>query len=475
MNQKVRLIILIIPILFGCNTYPQEAPLNPEQLTGSWEGNLTFNSISLRMVFHLEQNEVGILGGTMDSPDQGATGISISEVKIDSNTIIISIRSIGGTYTGEYNQDAKVLIGTWKQGTASLPLTLKPQVEEVVLNRPQEPKPPFPYNSQDVNFENVEAGVILAGTLIYPKGEGPFTTVILISGSGPQNRDEEVFQHKPFLVLADHLVRRGIAVLRYDDRGTGESSGNFASGTSRDFANDAWTAFQFIKEQQYFKTGKTGYAGHSEGGLIAGMIASEHEEIDFAVLMASPGLTGEEIIHLQSALIARANGASEKDISRSNDLNKRLFEAVKSEPDRQELSSKIEAIINDYIANLSEPEKSKPENNRETLNASAAKVATPWFRYFLTYDPSEALSKIKCPVLAINGGKDLQVPPEENIKVIEKALKKAKNRDFVVKKIPGLNHLFQTSDTGSPSEYLQIEETFSPVALALISEWIKQQ
>jgi len=308
MGQKVRQFILIIPILFGCNTYPQEATLIPEQMVGSWEGNLTFNSITLRMVFHLEQNEGGILGGTMDSPDQGATGISISEVKIDSNTVKISIGSIGGTYTGEYNHETDQLKGTWRQGTSSLPLTLKPQVEEVVLNRPQEPKPPYPYISVDVSFENAEAGVSLAGTLTYPKGEEPFTTVILISGSGPQNRDEEVFQHKPFLVLADYLVRQGIAVLRYDDRGTGESTGNFSAGTSKDFANDTWAAFQFVKEQKYFNTTKIGLAGHSEGGLIAGMIAAEHEEINFAVLMASPGLTGEEIIHLQSALIARANG-----------------------------------------------------------------------------------------------------------------------------------------------------------------------
>jgi len=475
MGQKVRIFILIIPILFGCNTYPQQANLIPEQLVGSWEGSLTFNSITLRMVFHLEQNESGNLGGTMDSPDQGATGIAISEVKIDSNTINISIRSIGGTYTGEYNDQTKELKGIWRQGSSSLPLILKPQVEEVVLNRPQEPKPPYPYNIVEVGFENVEAGVTLAGTLIYPKREEPFTAVILISGSGPQNRDEEVFQHKPFLVLADHLVRQGIAVLRYDDRGTGESTGNFASGTSRDFAKDAWAAFQFVKEQKYFNTTKIGLVGHSEGGLIAGMLAAEHEELDFAVLMAGPGLTGEEITHLQSALIARANGASEEEISRSNDLNKRLFEAVKSEPDRQELSSEIETIINDYIANLSESEKLKPENNRESLNAIASKVTTPWFRYFLTYDPSEVLSKMKCPVLAVNGEKDLQVPPKENLKAIEKALKKAKNKDFTIKEIKGLNHLFQTANTGSPSEYVQIEETFSPQAMSLISEWIKQR
>ena len=349
MSQKVRLFILIIPIIFGCNTYPQQANLIPEQLVGSWEGSLTFNSITLRMVFHLEQNESGNLGGTMDSPDQGATGIAISEVKIDSNTINISIRSIGGTYTGEYNDQTKELKGTWKQGSSILPLILKPQVEEVVLNRPQEPKPPYPYNIVDVSFKNVEAEVTLAGTLIYPKGEEPFTAVILISGSGPQNRDEEVFQHKPFLVLADHLVRQGIAVLRYDDRGTGESTGNFSAAILKDFAKDAWAAFQFIKEQKFFNTTKIGLVGHSEGGLIAGMLAAEHEELDFAVLMAGPALPGEEIIYLQSALIARANGVSEEEISRSYGLNKRLFEAVKSIPDRQELSREIEAIVNHYI------------------------------------------------------------------------------------------------------------------------------
>jgi len=275
--------------------------------------------------------------------------------------------------------------------------------------------------------------------------------------------------------LADHLVRQGIAVLRYDDRGTGESTGNFSAAILKDFANDAWAAFQFVKDQKYFNTTKIGLIGHSEGGLIASMIAAEHEEIDFTVLMAAPGLTGEEIIHLQSALIARANGVSEEEISRSNGLNKRLFEAVKSVPDRQELSREIEAIINDYIANLPESEKLKPENNRETLNTRTARVTKPWFRYFLTYDPSETLSKIKCPVLAINGEKDLQVPPKENLKVIEKALKKGKNKDYTIKEIKGLNHLFQTANTGSPSEFVQIEETFSPNALSIISAWINRR
>jgi len=190
--------------------------------------------------------------------------------------------------------------------------------------------------------------------------------------------------------------------------------------------------------------------------------------------MAGPALPGEEIIYLQSALIARANGVSEEEISRSYRLNNRLFEAVKSIPDRQELSREIETIVNHYIANLPESEKSKPENNRETLNTRAAMVTKPWFRDFLTYDPSEALSKIKCPVLAVNGEKDLQVPPKQNLQAIERALKKGKNKDYTIKEIKGLNHLFQTANTGSPAEYLQIEETFSPKALSIISEWINR-
>ncbi|MDQ1274798.1 MAG: uncharacterized protein QG610_370, partial [Euryarchaeota archaeon] len=328
-------------------------------------------------------------------------------------------------------------------------------------------------------YENKEAGIRLAGTLTLPQSEGPFPAVILISGSGQQNRDEEILGHRPFLVLSDYLTRRGIAVLRVDDRGVGGSTGDFSQATTEDFARDVLAGIDCLKSREDIDSTRIGLIGHSEGGLIAPIVASSSSDVAFIVMMAGPGITGEEILYLQSDLIFRAEGVDNETIARNNALMKSIYSVIKEEQNDDIAAEKLQKLIMDEVANMSEEEKKNSGYSEEALeaqvNAQVQNLISPWMRSFLTYDPAPTLMKVTCPVLAINGEKDLQVPPEENLQAIEEALKAGGNRDYTVKELPGLNHLFQTAQTGSPSEYSKINETVSPVALELIGDWISER
>jgi len=296
---------------------------------------------------------------------------------------------------------------------------------------------------------------------------------VLVSGSGPQDRNESLLGHKPFLVISDYLTRNGIAVLRYDDRGTAKSQGVFGTATSADFADDAEAAINFLKADTRLDIKSIGIMGHSEGGLIAQMIAARNREVAFIVTLAGPGLKGEDLLMLQSELIARADSIPENEIAVNTKINKKLYKIARVEKDDNKAAEKMRKLIDDYWKTLS-PESIKAGHlDKKALIQSVYQVLTPWFRYFIAYDPSAALKKISCPVLALNGSKDLQVPASENLKAIEKQLKKAGNNHYTIKEFAGLNHLFQPCRTGSPSEYLQIEETFSPEVLDFITQWIK--
>lgn len=294
----------------------------------------------------------------------------------------------------------------------------------------------------------------------------------MISGSGPQDRNETIFGHKPFLVIADYLTRRGIAVLRVDDRGVGGSTGNFAEATTKDFASDALAEVEYLKTRKEINPRKIGLIGHSEGGLIAPMVAVVSPDIAFIVLMAAPGLTGEQILYKQSALIVKVNGATEKEISRELNLMKKLYSVVKRVKDNTAAAKELRQIYEGYYESPAGKKKKESNNYTQIINRQIKALTSPWFRYFLTYNPVPALEKIKCPVLAIDGEKDLQVPPEEDLQIIKKALEKGGNKNFEIKEFPNLNHLFQPAKTGSPLEYSKIEETISPLVLKTISNWI---
>jgi pimeloyl-ACP methyl ester carboxylesterase len=296
--------------------------------------------------------------------------------------------------------------------------------------------------------------------------------VLLITGSGPQNRNEELMGHEPFLVLADYLTRRGIAVLRADDRGIGGSTGEFASATSKDFAGDVLAGVNYLKTRSELNQKQIGLIGHSEGGMIAPMVAAQSKDVAFVVLMAGPGMMGGEIIQLQTELIMKAGGAAPEPIKETQALQEKMFTILRQEPDPARAEQKLTEAVKAATEKMTEAQQQQSGLTGEGARSLAKRLNSPWFRYFLSYDPKPVLRKVKVPVLAINGEKDLQVTPKENLTAIAAALKEGGNRQVQTRELPGLNHLFQTAITGSPNEYSEIEETFSPVAMQVIGDWI---
>jgi dipeptidyl aminopeptidase/acylaminoacyl peptidase len=348
---------------------------------------------------------------------------------------------------------------------------LKRQHETFVLNRPQEPLPPYPYMEEEVVFRNNDAGITLAGTITRPDGEGVYPAVILVSGSGQQNRDEEIFGHKPFRVLADYLTRRGVVVLRYDDRGVGGSGGDPSGATSADFATDALAAFSYLESMPYVNRKHTGVIGHSEGGLIALMLAAGNSDVDFIVTLAGPGTTGREILLDQSGIISRLSGIPEMTISMNNRINNTIYDIMEDEPESDRAMEIIRKEVGDMLAEQSVPAE-QTESMISGLESSLGGSSYNWLRYFIMSDPAHYLERITCPVLALNGEKDCQVPGERNLKAISFGLVKAGNSEVTTMLLPDLNHLFQTSDTGLPTEYGVIEETFNKDVLTIIGDWI---
>jgi fermentation-respiration switch protein FrsA (DUF1100 family) len=448
--------------------------LSAQDITGQWNGALKVQGTQLRLVFNITKTDSGF-SSTMDSPDQGAKDIPTSSTSFENSVLKITIASAKIEYEGTLGLD-NVIVGTFKQGGQSFPMNLsKEKIEKEKLIRPQEPIKPYPYYLEEITFENKKAGINLAGTLTLPKKEGVFPVVILISGSGPQNRDEELLGHKPFLVLSDFLTKNGIAVLRYDDRGTALSKGDFKSATSADFATDVESAITYLKTRKEIDKKKIGLIGHSEGGLIAPMVASKSKDVAFIVLLAGTGIQGDQILLLQQKLIGKASGVSNEDLQKSELTNRKVFDIVNKSNNLEQLNIDLTDFIKQTLKDNPDAEKPEGMSLDDFVKLQVKQIATPWMQYFIKYNPTSALEKVKCPVLAINGEKDLQVPPKENLEAIKKALTKGGNKKVTIKEFPNLNHLFQECKTGSPDEYATIEQTFSPTALEEISNWIKQQ
>jgi len=388
-------------------------------LLGSWTGKLDLGVAKLTLVFHLKQAD-GRVKVTMDSPDQSAMGIPCTNDFLSYDSLAVSVKSINASYSGRL-KDGKI-VGTFKQNGMSLPLVLAKGTEE--LRRPQTPQPPFPYETEEVTFRNERDSATLAGTLTWPVGYNPKSkkkpvVALFITGSGQENRDEEIFDHKPFLVIADYLARHGIATLRYDDRATGASKGgDVRNATSEDFARDAVAGLAYLRSRKAFA--KVGIIGHSEGGLIGFMLGAQGKA-DFLVSLAGPGVKGDTLTTSQR--------------------NRML-----------ELYGGTGTMTVDSIRNL-------PEIQR-----------VPWYKWFIDYDPAADIAATRCPVFALNGDRDWQVISSLNLTAIERLLPKSKKN--VTKEYPGLNHLFQHCTTGLMNEYRQIEETIAPEVLSDIAEWI---
>ncbi|MNQ13550.1 Esterase FrsA [compost metagenome] len=431
-----------------------------QDISGQWNGVLKLQNNQLKVVFNLTKTQNGYTS-TTDSPDQNAKGIPVKSTTFENSVLKLDIPAVGGSYEGKLNADT-IFVGKITQNGHTLDLNLSKGNAQIL--RPQKPKQPFPYYTEEVKFENKNDQVTLAGTLSLPQKDGNFPVVILISGSGPQNRDEEALEHKPFLVLADYLTRKGIAVLRFDDRGFGESTGDFKSATTMDFVKDVQAGVDYLKTRKEIDKSKIGLIGHSEGGLIAPIVAENSKNVRFIVLLAGPGIRGDKLLLLQRELIEKQMGVPEAMIQHNKEIFKGAYDII------------VQSTVNDdnLKANVTAYFKSKLAND-EKAKTTTDQITGSWIYNFLKLDPAPYLEKVKCPVLAINGSKDLQVPAEVNLQNINKALTKGGNKKVTTKELPNLNHLFQECKTGLPTEYASIEQTISPTALEEISSWVLSQ
>ena len=448
-------------------------------LDGIWLGSLSVSGTTLRLVFTVESTADGF-ATVLTSVDQGNAQIPVSETELDGRQVSFVIPQIGGGYEGTLRASGDTIDGTWSQGPNSLPLELVRTEAAPTLPRPQMPEEPLPYRSEEVSFDNVEEGHTLAGTMTIPEGEGPFPAVVLISGSGPQDRDETLAGHKPFLVLADHLTRGGVAVLRFDDRGVGESGGDFSTATSDHFAADVRGAVRHLRGRPDVDPSRVGLVGHSEGGLIAPIVATDPDQVAFIVLLAGPGLDGEAILLSQSEAIQRAQGVDERTISQGLSLSRDSYAILRNTPDADRAKELLAPLIRESFEIMTPEAREQaglgsPEAVDQAVDATVVQLTSPWFRRFLEYDPALTLEQVRVPVLAIVGAKDLQVLAQPNMTAIEAALERGGNTDVETHVLPGLNHLFQQATTGSPNEYSEIEQTFDPGAMDLVLRWILQQ
>jgi len=446
---------------------------NAQEITGEWNGLLKVQeSMHLRLVFHIQKKDTNYTS-SIDSPDQGANGIPVSSTTYENSKLTLKISSIMAEYTGSFANNK--FTGIFKQAGQEFPLTLtREAVKNKTMVRPQEPKKPYPYYSEEVVFENKTANLNLAGTLTFPKKEGTYPAVILISGSGESNRNEEIMGHKPFLVIADYLTRNGIVVLRYDDRGVGKSTGNHKTATTADFSTDALSAVTYLKTRPEIDPKKIGFIGHSEGGVIAPMAASKSNDIAFIVLLAGTGVRGDQLLIEQSKLILKAMGTSEETIQKTDQFNKHVYKMVMESNDTASLKNEISQFIKEELKKDDSQLKLSGMDEENYVKTRSNMITSPWMHYFIKYDPAPTLEKVKCEVLVLNGEKDLQVAANQNVPAITNALTKGGNQKFTVKRYPNLNHLFQECETGAISEYASIQQTFSPKVLTDINNWIKK-
>jgi pimeloyl-ACP methyl ester carboxylesterase len=438
-----------------------------EPVQGLWFGTLSFGAKELRLGLRIAQDADG-LTGTLDSLDQGSGEIPLSDVTFTDGTLRFAIPKLGASFEGKL--DGNALRGTWSQRGLSLPLSFESVRELPAVRRPQVPKAPYPYAQEEVVATNAKANVTLAGTLTLPPQGGPVPAVVLISGSGPQDRDQTIFGHKPFLVWADHLTRSGIAVLRVDDRGVGKSTGKREEATTSDYADDVLACVALLKTRKEIDPKRIGLIGHSEGGLIAPIAATRSKDIAFIILLAAPGLTGEEIVNLQSHSMLQSMGANEEQLAAFGALQRTVIGLAKTTADEAELRTKLKDVMQKAIAEAPESARAMYANLDGILDAQIKRLNSPWYRWFLAYDPRPVLRKVTVPILAVNGTKDIQVSATENLAAIRAAAPHA-----TIVEVPGVNHLLQTAATGALTEYATIEETIAPVVLKVVGDWIEKQ
>ena len=446
-------IFILITTLFSCSL------VFSQDITGSWNGVLDYGAGTLRIVFHIEEKN-GVYTTLMDSPDQGAKDLKTTNTILKKKSLTINIAKLFAVFEGKVKKSS--IEGTFTQNGMTFPMILNRGTIETT--RPQDPKPPYPYNSEDIYFENKEAGIMLAGTFTYPKEGTNFPVAVLITGSGGENRNEEIYNHRPFLVLADYLTRQGIAILRYDDRGIGESKGIYHTATIQDFSTDALAAVNYLKTRKEINPNQIGLIGHSEGGSIAFIASADNKNIAFIISMAGVAIKGDSLTKLQRAAILPKMGLSEEDIEKNEELLRQI-NVLAEKYSADSIFNYPEKFVDEIIP-------ADMKNNttaRNSYKKALIEVTSPEMYSLNSYDPKEDFQKIQCPVFAINGEKDLQVLPDVNLENFEKHL----SVKVTTKKYPGLNHLFQHAQTGLMDEYSKIEESISEEVLEDIAKWIK--
>ncbi|MBI4978777.1 MAG: alpha/beta fold hydrolase [Spirochaetes bacterium] len=474
------LLVLILPIIIiACSGIPGDgynyagADKSAGGLAGSYGGTLNVLMVQrLKLVMNIT-NDNGKWRATLDSPDQGAMNIPVNRVTVSNDTIRLDIKMLQAVFEGKISGNQ--IKGKFTQRGLGMDLTLGRLKAPYTIKRPQEPIKPYPYTDAEVFITNSVDGIVLAGTLTKPSGGGRYPAVVLITGSGAQDRDESLLGHKPFLVLADYLTRHGFAVLRMDDRGFGKSGGVFATATSADFTRDILAAVDFLKMRNDVLTAKIGLIGHSEGGEIAPMAANRSTNVAFIVLLAAPGITGSEINLLQNRAAFAGSFVDKRFLQDYLAMLKSIHTIIINEPDNDAARKKAIAEYEQYAANKDAAKLKKYNITSENMTRSIATFTTPWFRYFLEHDPALELEKLKCPVLVLNGSLDTQVDPKANLSAIRTALAKGQNADYEVIELPGLNHLFQKAKTGKAYEYGIIAETINRSALDVMGTWLKKK
>lgn len=439
---------------------------------GHWEGQINLPGATLVVRVDLAKGDDETWTGSIDIPQQGATGLPLEDVKVEAGTVGFAIAGVPGkpTFNGTLEDDS--ISGQFTQGGQSFDFELARSTSEA-QRRPQDPQPPFPYSVEEVTVNSGD--VTLAGTLTIPGGEGPFPAVVLLTGSGPQNRDEEIFDHRPFRVIADHLSRNGIAVLRYDDRGVGGSTGSIGPSTTSEFADDALAAISLLGTRDEIGDDRIGLLGHSEGAMVAPIAAGRSGHVAFLVLLAAPGVSIKEVLALQTEYVLRAAGRSEEVIEESVEIGQRIMAVVTSDADDEKKRAEIRRLVSRQNELAPEGQRASGEALDQVLEASVGQMMSPWYQYFLRYDPAGALAEVKVPVLALYGELDRQVIHTQNLPALEKALKTAGNPDVTTRSMPSLNHMFQHAETGGIEEYGAIEETISPEVLDIITGWIRER
>jgi dienelactone hydrolase len=442
------------------------ASLCAQDILGTWHGKLTVPTGSLTIVFHISQTEQGTYVTTLDSPDQGANNIKTGTTSFQDSILNIQIPLIHASYKGKLNTD-RTITGTFTQGIP-LPLNLK-RGEDLKPNRPQEPQPPLPYNTEEVSVKNEQDGILLAGTLTLPQKGNKFPAVVLVTGSGAQNRDEEIMGHKPFLVIADYLTRNGIAVLRCDDRGTAASQGIYANATNEDFAKDTEAMLNYLRSRKEIDTRKIGIIGHSCGGTIAFHIAAKDPAVAFIISLAGAAVQGDSLMLKQVELISKSQGMPDAIWQTMKPTLRNRYSLLQQTDKTPE---ELQKELYDDVTKTMSPEQLKDLNTVQQLSAQISSMTSPWYLHFMRYDPGKDLKKVKCPVLALNGEKDIQVDASMNLNAIRQKITENGNKKVTVKAYPKLNHLFQTCEKGILAEYGQLEETINPEVLREMTEWI---